>query len=213
MNTEKTKEIVILEKKTNQALLEAENIKITNDDEMLKAGEFRATIKQYAKEAKEEKEKATKPLNEVLKTVRSWFAPIEENCEKIVSTVGIKMSKYTEEVEEKRRKAEREAQEKIDLAQKELDKGKITEKEAEKIVSKAEIKLEKAPEVITKSDSFHTRVDRKIRFADISKLSFKQQVFLIENGYLVWDEVKGRRDALSGTLTVGVEVYEQKSFI
>ena len=213
MNQEKTKEIIVLEKKTNQALQTAEYIVITNDDEMLKAGEFRATIKQYAKEAKEEKEKATKPLNDVLKTIRSWFAPIEDNCEKIISLVGSKMSQYTEEIEAKRRKAEKETQDKIDLAKKELEKNKISERQADTIIAKAEAKLEKAPEAITKSESFHTRIDRKVEFLDASKLSLKQQVFLIDNGYLVWNEVKGRRDALSGSLVVGVKVYEQKSFI
>ena len=213
MNTEKTKEIIVLEKKTNQALHTAESIVITNDDEMLKAGEFRATIKQYAKEAKEEKEKATKPLNDVLKTIRSWFAPIEENCEKIVSLVGSKMSQYTEEIEAKRRKAEKEAQDKINLAQKELDKGKITEKQAEKILIKVEAKLEKVPEAITKSESFHTRIDRKVRFLDPVQIGASDLRFLVDKGYLVWEEVKARKDALNGTLTVGVEVYEQKSFI
>lgn len=213
MKTEKTKEIVVIEKKINKALQDVASLKIVDDHSMLEAGEFRKVIKTIAKNAKEEKEKVTKPMNDVLKTVRGWFAPIEENCDKIISIVEMKMEEYQEKVNEKRIKAEEEAQRKIEEAEKLLAKGKISEKEAEKVIEKVETKLEKAPEVITKSDSFHTRVDRKIKFSDPIHLSIDDVRYLVGGKYLVWDEVKGRRDALSGVLTVGVEIYEQKSFI
>lgn len=211
--TEKTKEVAILEKKTSALLHKAEILIVNNDESMLEAGSFLKEVKINAKIAKEEKEKATKPLNDVLKTIRGWFAPIENSCEMAIDEINEKMVSYQNGVDEKRRKAEREAQKKLEEAQKELDKGKITEKQADKIVEKIEAKLEKAPEVISKSESFHTRIDRKVKFLDPTKFSIDDLVYLSANGYLVWDEVKGRRDALAGFLTVGVEIYEQKTMI
>lgn len=210
---EKTKEVAVLEKEANSSVVNANNLSVTNDSEFLRAGEFLSNVKKYAKSAKEEKEKATKPLNETLKTVRSWFAPIEDSCEKAIQIISSKMMKYQDEVEAKKRKAEREAQAKIDEARAKEEAGKITEKQAEKVVAKQEQKIEEAPVVITKSNSFHTRVDRKVRFTTIGSLNDKDIMKLVAGGYIVWDEIKGRRDALSGALTIGVEVYEQKSLI
>lgn len=213
MKTEKSKEIALLEKKTSRALQAAQTLTVINDDEMLKAGEFRKEIKEIAKLAKEEKEKATKPLNDALKTIRGWFAPLEENCDQVISLISSKMLVYQEKVDNKKREAAEETQRKIDEANKALEKGKITEQEAAKVIEKAETKLEKVPEAIRASEDFHTRVDRKVRFTEPTQLSEKDARVLIVGGYLVWDEVKGRKDALVGVLTTGVEVYEQKSLI
>jgi len=211
--TEKSKEIVVLEKKTDRALQVAQNLVVTSGGEMLKAGEFRKEIKNIAKNAKEEKERATKPLNEVLKTIIGWFAPIEENCETVVEMIDERMLKYQSVMDAKRQKAEDEARVKQEEIQKELDKGKISEIEAVKAIEKTETKLEKAPEAIKSSSDFYTRVDRKVKFTEPAQLSEKDSRALIVGGYLVWNEVKGRKDALSGVLTTGVEVYEQKSLI
>jgi hypothetical protein len=213
MEIKKTKEIAIIEKKVTTAYSEATSIVVKDDESLLAAGEKRKQIKDYLKQAKEEKDSATKPLNDTLKTIRGWFAPLEESCEQAIAIIGGKMQKYQDEVEEKRRKAEAEARKKEEEAKKKLEEGKISEKQAEKIIQKAEEKVFSAPAPIKSSANFHTRVDRKVRFSDPKSLSPKEVKSLIDDGYLVWDEVKGRRDALDGTLTVGVEVYEQKSLI
>jgi len=36
---------------------------------------------------------------------------------------------------------------------------------------------------------------------------------LIDSEYLVWDEVKARKAALDGSLAIGVEIYEEQSFV
>ena len=213
MQTEKSKEIVVLEKKVNKLAESIIDIVVTNDEEMLKAGEIRKEIKQYAKEAKISKEEATKPLNGVLKTIREWFAPIENKCDAAIAHIEIQMNKYQRIVNENRRKAEVEAQRKIDEANAKLEAGKITEKQAERIVEKVEAKIEKVPEVITKSDSFHTRVNRKVNFSSLNTLKKDEIMFLALNGYIFWNEVKARKDALAGIVVPGTEIYEEKTFI
>ena len=178
---EKSKEIVALEKKTNKALDTARELKVTNDEEMEKAGEFRLSIKSIAKNAKEEKEKATKPLNEALKTIRSWFAPLEENCEAVLEIVDEKMLDYQNRQEEKRRKAE--------------------------------TKLDKVAEAPMASSTFHTRTTKGVTFQDPKTLQPALAKKLIDGGYLVWDEVKARRDALNGLDVPGTVIVEQKSLV
>ena len=204
MIQEKTKEIVAVEKKVSQAVALADSIIVSNDEEMLEAGEQRKKIKELGKQIKEEKEKATKPLNEVLKTVRNWFAPIEENYDKAETIITSKMQNYQRIVDNKRIKAEKEAQDKIDEANKKLEEGKISEKEAEKIVTKAETKLEKAPEVIKKSESFHTRKVAKMRIVDANK---------VPKLYWIIDEIKLRKAVLAGEVVPGAEYYEEEVMI
>ena len=213
MSLEKTKDIAVLEKKINTSLAFAESIIITTDEEMLAAGKFRSEIKEYAKTAEEEKKKATAPIQESLKTIRSWFAPIEETSDKIVAIVGKKMQVYSDAQDAIRRKAEEAARKKEEDIRKAQEAGKITEAQAEKKLEKVEEKLEEAPVVITKSADFHTRIDRKVRFTQPNMLTIQNVALLVSGGYLVWDEVKGRKDALSGMLAIGVEVYEEKNFI
>jgi hypothetical protein len=204
MEAEKTKEIVAVEKSVNKAVLAAEQIIVSNDEEMLSAGEFRKKVKDLGKQIREEKEKATKPLNDVLKLVRGWFSPIEDNYEKVETLVTHKMQAYQSLVEAKRRKAEAEAQDKIDEANKKLLAGKITEKELDKVVAKTEAKLEKSPEVIKRSETFHTRKVPKMRIVDLNK---------IPKLYWKVDEIKLRQAVLSGVVVPGAEYYEEEIMI
>ena len=204
METEKTKEIVVLERKVNKLMQAVENQSISSNEEMMQAGELRKEIKTVAKTAREEKEKATKPLNDVLKTIRGWFAPLEENCEKAIGIVESEMRKYQNEIDEKRRKAEAEAQKIVDAAQKKLEEGKMTEDAFEKKVEKLETKLETVPEVITKSEDFHTRVIKKVRIVD---------ALLIPREYLVPDTTKINAAVKSGTVIPGCELYEEQTFV
>lgn len=201
---QKSKEIVAVEKSVNKAMLAVESIVVDSDESLLSAGEFRRSIKDLGKQIKEEKEKATKPLNDVLKLVRSWFSPIEENYEKVENIVTSKMQEYQRQVDIKRKKAEAEAQAKIDQAKKELEAGNISEKQAEKVIAKTEVKLEKAPEVIKSSNTFHTRKVPKMRIVDATK---------IPKEYLIIDEVKLRKAVLSGVIVPGAEYYEEETMI
>lgn len=213
MEATKPKEVVVLEKKISAIRLTASSIVITDDESMLSAAEIRKNIKDYAKQVKEEKEKATKPLNEVIKTVKSWFVTIETDCDDAISDIEGKMRIYQNKVDEAKRKIELEAAKKKAEADAKLKSGEITEIQAAKVIEKAEAKVEKAPEVITKSSDFHTRVNRKVRFAEVSSLSMTQLFNLAQGGYITWDEVKARRDVLNGSILPGTEIYEEKSFV
>lgn len=204
MKTEKTKEIQVLEKEVSKELSVAQSIIITNIDEMNTAAEIRKNIKEMGKRVKAEKEKATKPLKDVLDTVKGWFSPIEDNYKEAETLITSKMTKYQQEVEEKRVKAEKIAQDKIDAEKAKLEAGKIDETQYEKALEKAETKLEKVEEVTTKTKDFHTRAIKKMRIVDESLLPRK---------YLSPNEVLIRKDILAGVEIPGAELYEDKTLV
>lgn len=199
-----SKELSVVKSQVTKATKTAQEIVITNDEEMLEAGEVRKKIKVVGKMIKEKKDSIVKPINEGLKQVKEMFAPIERDCENADEIVSGKMLAYQREQDEKRRKAEREAQAKLEETNRKLEEGKITEKQAEKEVAKVETKLEKAPEAVTKSDTFHTRTVQKCRIVDPN---------LIPDEYWVIDEVSVRKAVLAGVVVPGAEKYEEKTLV
>jgi len=207
------KEVTVLEKKIDKFLLTVSDLKVTDEASMLVAGDKRREIKDYMKQVIETKESATKPLNGVLKTIRSWFSPIEEKCENSIDQIEEKMGTYNRIMSEKKRKEEIEAQKKLDETAAKLKAKEISEKQAERIVEKVEAKLEKAPDQIRSTDSFFIKKNRKVRHTPLTQIKESDLKFLVNNGYIVWDEVKSRRDALHGVKIPGTEIYEEDSYI
>lgn len=199
-----TKEVGIVKTQVTKGFNAATAAVITTDEEMLKAGELRANIRKVAKLIDNSKTGMTKPINEGLKKIREFFRPLEDKVAEAESIVTNKMLAYQKEQDEKRKKAENEANERILAAQKEADAGKITEKAAEKVMAKEEKKLEKVPEVIKKSETFHTRKVPSMRIVDEN---------LIPREYLMVDEVKLRKAVLAGTIVAGAEYYEKETLV
>jgi len=204
MIQEKTKEVQVLEKEISKELAVAESIKITTLAELSSAAEIRKNLKELGKKVKEEKEKATKPLKEVLDAVKSWFGPIEDNYEQAEKLISSKIIDYQDLIEKKRLAEEKKAQDKIDEENRKLEAGEITEEQAEKKIEKVETKLEKVEEVTTKNSDFHTRVIKKVRITNES---------LLPRIYLVPNEVKIRKDVLNGVEVPGAEMYDEKTIV
>lgn len=198
------KELTIVKTQVRTAQSAANVIVVQDDPSMLEAGELRKKIKTVGKMIEEKKKAITKPLNEALKEVRSMFAPLEQSYEEAEKTVATKMIVYQNQVEAERRKIEAEAQRKLEEAQRKLEEGEITEKQAERIEQRLEIKLEKAPEVITKSEDFHTKSIKKVRIIDAT---------LIPREYLVPDMVKINAAVKSGVPVAGCELFEEKILV
>jgi len=199
-----TKEIKVIERQATTLVDAAEKIEILNSDGMLYAGEMRRKIKDFGKVIKEKKESITKPMNEALKQVRSMFAPVEEMYEQAEEVLENKMLEYNQKAEKERLRIEKEAADKLAKAQKDLDAGKISEKKADKIVDKLNDELDAAPEAINKSDSFHTRVNKKFRIVSVKDIPLE---------FMVPDEVKIRQAMMKGIAVKGVEYYEEKTLI
>lgn len=218
------KEVQVVEKKVNKAIATAESVVVTSDEEMLEAGELRKTFKELGKEIDVRKKEITDPLNKALKSARALFAPLEEGFDKATDILSRKMLTYQNEQERKRRKEEEEANRKLEEAQKKLEEGKITEKQAEAVERRVETKLEKTPEVIKRSEDFHTRTITKVKVMALSTLVHEDESdpnrideatlkHYISKGYVVWDEVMVRRAVLGGVEIKGAEKYEEKTLV
>ena len=77
---------------------EVQNLVITSDEDMAKAGTMLTNVNITADKVKEEKEKVTVPLNEALKAEKSRWEPIETVCKSIILTLRTKMKDYNDAV-------------------------------------------------------------------------------------------------------------------
>ena len=199
-----TKEIAVVKGQVSKAQTAADSIIIVDDATMLEAGETRKKIKLVGKLIKEKKEEITKPMNEALKSVRALFAPLEDGYERVESLIASKMVEYQRKVDAERRRVEDEATRKLAEAQRKAAEGTITDKQAQRVEKSVEKKLEATPEVIKKSEAFHTRTVKKFRILDVTA---------IPREYLVPDEVKIRAAMMAGQAVSGVEYYEDKIIV
>lgn len=198
-----TKEIALVKNQVTKAVSAAELVKVTTDEEMLQAGELRKKIKTVGKMLSDKRLAITRPINESLKEIRDMFKPLEEDNERAETIVSNKMLAYQKQQDDKRKKIEAEALEKTKQAEKDLAKGVITEKKAEQIIQKAEVKLDSAT-VVKHSNDFHTRTVKKFRIVDVK---------CIPRDLMIPDEVAIRKQMMAGLVVEGVEYYEENTLV
>lgn len=191
---ETTKEIELVKVQVSKALQAVESIVVNNDESMLEAGDMRKRVKTVGKMIKERKEAITKPINESLKSIRALFLPFESDYEKAEEIITSKMLSYQKSVDDERIRIEAENLKKI----KEQGNASIVDHSAPKI------QLEIAPEVIKKSEDFHTRTNKVFKVVDKSKLPIK---------FLIADEVAIRKAMYAGIQLEGVEYSEEKVIV
>jgi len=194
----------VIKTQVTKTVKAATELVVTNDAEMLEAGEIRKKIKTLGKEITSKKDEIVKPMKESMKKIVDLFKPFETDCEIADGIISKKMLAYQSIVDANRRAAEKKAQDDLEKANAQLAEGTITEAQAVKVFNKVETKLEKAPEVITKSESFHTRTVKKARITDPN---------LIPKEYWVIDEVAVRKAVLAGIVVPGAEIYEEKTLV
>lgn len=198
------KEVAIIEKKVTKVLTAIQSLKIVDEPTLIEAGEIRKNVKDLGKELKTVKDGILKPLKESIDKIKGLFAPAEEKYEAAEQLLNNQILNYQKLQEEKRRKIEREAQEKIEQARRDAEKGKISEKKLEQIETKIETKLESAPTVTRKTETFHTRTIKKVRVINEK---------LVPREYLILDMPKINQAVKSGIVVPGCELYEENTLI
>lgn len=184
----KEQDLQIVKTQSTKALSTAQDIKITSQEKFEEANLIKDKIVAARKLVKNKKEEITKPLNEGLKQVRSLFAPIEETIDEAETIIKSKIGEYLMEQDRKAREAQEKIKEKVENNELDLDKG------IEKIEKIEDKHIEKVGIV-------KTRTNRVVKVINESE---------IPREYWVLDMVRVRADALSGVLTKGVEVVEEK---
>ena len=171
----------------------AGSLTITTQEENMLVIERKAKLNKLGKEVKTEKEKATKPINEALRTVRSWWAPLEEMIEEGERMFSRALLTYKSKVEEEARKKEAQIAARVEKGTMRLDT--------------AERKLEQVQHVEKHADTQYGRV----QFRKVKRVRIINQD-LIPDEYWVIDEVKLRKAVINDGLQVpGCEMYEEET--
>lgn len=181
------KEMIVVEKRTDELFLLSTDIKIVSQKEAESAAELLGKIKQGQKFLKDKKEEVVKPLNDALKKLRGWFAPLEDKLDTAEATLKAKLIAYKKKEEEKAEK----------------QKQAIAAK-----VEKGEMKFSQASQKIGKLESRTEMVStRKIKTVRV----IEQHLIPLE--YWIVDMVALRRDALAGKNIPGVKVIEEETVV
>lgn len=186
-----TKEIELVKEQSNKALDIANSLVVATDDEMLEAGNVLKRVKLVGKMIKERKEEITKPMNEALKSVRALFSSVEKIQEEAQEIVSEKMLQYQKEQAEVAEKIRKENEVKLDDPATANDPHRYDD-------------LKVVPDVMKKSEDFHTRTNKVFKVVDKTKLPME---------YLIADETAIRKAMYAGILLDGVEYSEEKIIV
>lgn len=176
-------------------------IEIKNDDDMAKAGVMQVNIKQLQKYITQEKKKQLDPAKETVKAINAFWAPFEDKVEQGLKALTSTMIVYHDVQEQARKKKE-------DSIVARQEKGQLKEETA---VNKLDELGEEKKTMHTGEGSVTFTKIKKVQCMDVKLLSPLEIHKLAVDGYLVWDQVKARRDALLGIEIVGVSIYEETS--
>lgn len=187
------KELALLKGRVSRLETQANSVTIETAEDYAKMPDLLSKLKEEGSKIRTTKEGITKPLNEALKNARDLFRPIEEQFEKAESIIKSKILGYSRKVNDEARA--REAKIAADL-----ESGKI------KKIETAERKIEAIERVeqTTRGSvgQIQVRKMKKVRIIDEAKLPRK---------YLEPNMVAIRRDALSGIIIPGTEVFEEEN--
>lgn len=185
------KELAPYQEKLSKAEAFASAMVISTPEQLESAGKALLQIKAIIKFFTEKKESATKPMNEALKAIRSFFAvPLSqgENAEAIIKE---KMNIYHAEEMAK-------AAKKTEMIEKKVESGKMSfDKAAEKIEA-----ITPAKTIVSPVGSVQFKKTKEVVVEDESK---------VPDEYWELDLVKIRKVALAGVNIPGVRVVETQT--
>lgn len=182
-----TKEITLVKQKAGEIISEIDGIKITTAPQLEYAVNLLSRITDIQKMVKEKKESITKPLNEGLRNIRDFFAPVENRLESSGKDLREKMLDYKEKVEVKVQQQKEQIAQKVESGEVGFDKGS-------KQMEKVDNKIRAIP----------TRKIREIQIMDEGKIPEK---------YWELNMITLRRDALAGIEIPGVKVVEREIIV
>ncbi|MHB8674645.1 MAG: hypothetical protein ACYDAK_13340 [Candidatus Limnocylindrales bacterium] len=188
-------------KRTTDILVAAAKaaVRIGTEKDLVLATEVLADTKRAAKKIADEKKKITEPLNTALNAARALFAPFERQLSETEAVLKEAIVSYHDRMEAERVKDA----EKIAAR---VEKGTMR---VDTAIEKIEGLGDERTSVHVEGGSLKLNKVRKVRCSSISHLKENQMISLARNGYIVWDHVKVRKDALAGIQIPGVEVYEE----
>jgi len=183
------KQVAVIEKEMAPIVKQAISMKIANPNDMTEATEVLSKLNIFSDRMQEEKERITKPANEILKAERSRWKPLETMYDNATTHLRSLISAY--QTEQVRKQREEEAK----IAARVGDgKGKLKIETAVKKIEELDAPIEK---VSTESGMLKFREDKKLKITDAS---------VIPRMYLVVDEKKVLEALKAGIEVKGAEI-------
>lgn len=190
-----------VQEKVNGMQAKIDAITVESDEQLASVADVIKSIKTLGKFVKQEKERFTKPAQDIINNARAKYLPYEKACTQAENTLKNKAAKYMNDKEQERLKKE------AQIAAR-AEKGTIKEETA---VRKMGELGEQQKTVQTESTQMQTKKVKTVEFVDLKEVSDKDIIKLARDGYLKWDEVKARKVALAGVELPGVKVTEKTS--
>lgn len=188
--TEKSLEPI--KKDLSLVVREAEALTVKNIEEVQSASDILNRIGQAEDKIKAEKEKLTKPAQEIIKWARGVFSPLELNCKKAERIIKDKMIVFSDKEDEKKRKE-------LEKISKEIAEGKIDIDKGSDKIKDLEVKGDYAGD----EGSIQFRKRRIIVITDLTKVPRK---------FLKPDEALIKKELLdNGGKIPGCEVRIEKT--
>lgn len=189
----KEKELAIIEENISTMESKANALEITDENSYKEAIDFGKQVKDYGSNITKLKKAITDPANEILKTARAMFKPVEDKYNKSLDLVKVKCLDYKKKIDEKAREEEQKIANRV-------EKGTMKMETAEKKMAEIN-RVEKTTQGnIGRAQS---RILKKVRIIEGRENDIPRE-------YLVPDMVKIRKDALDGKDIPGVEVYNEE---
>jgi len=183
------KQVAVIEKEMAPIVKQAISMKIANPNDMTEATEVLSKLNIFSDRMQEEKERITKPANEILKAERSRWKPLETMYDNATTHLRSLISAYQTEQVRKQREEEAKIAARVGEG-----KGKLKIETAVRKMGEVDAPLEK---VSTESGMLKFREDKKLKITDAAK---------IPREYLVVDEKKVLEALKAGIEVKGAEI-------
>lgn len=190
MNQDITKAVVPLKRETTRVETKAQALEIKTDEDLAEAAVELEAIRTVGKRITAEKEKFTKPANEIIKSARALFGPLEAVVDEANRVIRSKMVAF----QAKREAAADKKEVKIEA---QFQAGKITSDKA----------IEKLDAV--RVDTTVAAKNSVVKFKTIKDIEIVDQA-QVPDEYWVLDMPRVRKAALAGLPIPGVKVVEKK---
>ena len=188
---DETKQLEICKAEVDELVHPANILTIASAEENAVATEYKAKLNLLGKRIKQEKESATKPINEALRRIRSWWDPLEDKVSAEDDRVGVLLLTYKRAVEDEARKKEAQIAARVEKGTMRLDT--------------AEKKIDALPQI---QKTTHTTAGQ-VQFRKIPQMRIVDES-LIPDNYWVIDQVSLRRDVIAGVVVPGAEKYYEE---
>lgn len=196
------KELTPIKAQATKALSYSEKLEIKTDEEEAKAIAELTKINTIGDNAKELKDKLSKPHKDGMEVIKELFAPVEANVKASITAIKAALKIYYDKRMEKQNKE-------IAKINDKAESGEIS-------LNKAVEKRGKLGEVATSVKAGNGGVSyKKVTKARLTitnemlvSMGAKELTILAKAGHLLLDEAKMKKDALADKAVFGAETYE-----